>query len=61
MNIIEARQIADLYMDNDDYVVTVVRILSPLLDPIRPNDNGWDVEFIISGKSAFDSILGISQ
>jgi hypothetical protein len=40
----EAERIAHNYNKHDTMYATVERILPDHVDPIKPNDNGWDVK-----------------
>ena len=52
MKLVEAKKQASKfntkqYWDHSRYSAKVVRILSEAIDPVKPNDNGWDVEVTI--------------
>lgn len=40
----EATKLANSYNKHETMSAQVVRILPESVDPIRPNDNGWDVK-----------------
>ena len=44
MKHIEAKDMASRMNRHDGHRAEVVRILPARIDPIQPNDNGWDVE-----------------
>ena len=47
MNKIEAEKEATRINKQPDLRAKVVRILSPEIDPVQDNDNGWDVEVTV--------------
>ena len=40
----EAKRVAKSYNKHDTMHATIERILPESVDPIKPNDNGWDVK-----------------
>ena len=44
MQLSEAQKLARKYNLQDDLAAKIVRILPADIDPVKANDNGWDVE-----------------